>query len=159
MRPLLLSLLALLAAGCVAPQQDDTTRGPERDEADDAMPEECAPVAPETVAGGTDAGSSGSATNHPGSFTYSKQGVVTAAKYGYVWENPSATTRFSGSMQGTGSVKVQVFGPCGEPVLEKTLSGGSSSQTEKLPEARPGDYTVQLTFAAFSGTVSFTLTS
>ena len=157
MRFLPLLALALLAAGCISP-----TPGP--DPAQDAPPEPptppeaCAPVPPENVNTGVDAANSASVSNPPGAFSYSRQGIVTAAKSGYVWENPAHTSRFSGSLQGSGGVRLQVSDACGKVILDRTLDAGSGSGSEALPEGAPGSWAVQLGFTAFSSTVGFSLT-
>ena len=162
MRLVPLLLLALAAAGCISPDADraqDDARAPQGDGSEPSPPSSCAPVPPENVNTGVDAGSSASASNQPGAFSYSRQGVVTASKVGYVWENPAPTSRLSASMQGSGTVRVQVFDACGASILDRTLEPGSGSSSEALPEGTPGDWTVQLTFAAFSGAVSLSVTS
>lgn len=153
-----LLILTLAAAGCVDVPSEEAERA-DAPTAPGAGGAPCTPVPPENRGQRVEVGSTARVSSEPRSFSYARQGLA-AGTWGYEWLNPSGAAGFNSSFEGYGSIDVEIYDACGARILHKTFTrGGSDAANERLPSGEPGAWTIQTRISAFSGTISFSITS
>lgn len=151
-----LALLAVLAAGCVAPSQDPTpsTTAPSATTPAAA----CQPVAPKASTVTTPR--QDTVSNNPGSFSDSGQMVGATGTDEYAWQDASGQAMISwGGQAASGSMKLTLLDACGKSVYSQTFEGmsqGGGNQNAKPGVA--GQWLVRLEFTGFTGQMGLSVT-
>jgi hypothetical protein len=158
-RPILaaLALVALLAAGCVAPSNPSTTP-PASTPTSSTPAASCAPVAPKTssVAGVRQ----DSVSNTPGAFSDSGQVAGASGTAEYAWQDASGNAMISwGGQSASGSFVLTLLDACGKQVYQQTFNGASQGGgNQNAKPGQPGAWLVRLEYSAFTGQMGLSIT-
>jgi hypothetical protein len=147
---------ALLAAGCIGPQNGTATTPPAP--GTDSGPLGACP--PPVVVNTPSGGGQSAVSNGPGAFSYGGQVAVKTANEDYPWTNPSPTARASfGGQAATGTLRIVVKDACSKVEMDKTVGPGQGGDYGALPAGTPGKWLVSLEFSAFTGQMGLSITS
>lgn len=144
------------AAGCIStpePQRND-------DRGEDAGAFGL-PACPPRVDTPTGPAGQASVANYPGTFSYSAQSLAKTGLETFVWTNPTGGAQVSwGGQSATGAMTLTLKDECGAEIYKQEFTamsqGGAYEVTQR---AAPGEWWIELDFAAYTGQVGLSITS